>query len=118
MSFCHSRKLFSRSTMLTALRGSKGGNPGETPTGPPTLRQTAQGRGEQSRTTIDTFGGDGPRISSFRLSTSRFCLFLFLCLFVPGQTSTAAEVPNLTVVSYPARPAKLPLWLAQDAGLF
>jgi ABC-type nitrate/sulfonate/bicarbonate transport system substrate-binding protein len=29
-----------------------------------------------------------------------------------------AEVQNLTVVSYPARPAKLPLWLAQDAGLF
>jgi ABC-type nitrate/sulfonate/bicarbonate transport system substrate-binding protein len=30
----------------------------------------------------------------------------------------AAEIQNLTVVSYPARPAKLPLWLAQDAGLF
>ncbi len=24
----------------------------------------------------------------------------------------------LTVLSYPDRPAKLPLWLAQDAGLF
>jgi NitT/TauT family transport system substrate-binding protein len=42
---------------------------------------------------------------------------LFLWLFVPGQTFSA-ESPNLTVVSYPARPAKLPLWLAQDAGLF
>ena len=30
----------------------------------------------------------------------------------------AAELHALTVVSYPARPAKLPLWLAQDAGLF
>jgi ABC-type nitrate/sulfonate/bicarbonate transport system substrate-binding protein len=93
------------------------GNPGATPTGPPTLRQVAQGRGEQSRTTINTFGGVGPRTSSFRLSTPRFCLFLFLCLFVPGQTFSA-EFQNLTVVSYPARPAKLPLWLAQDAGLF
>src|SRR4030095_5119842 len=62
------------------------GNLGATPTGPPTLRQVAQGRGEQSRTTINTFGGDGPRTSSFRLSTPRFCLFLFLCLFMPGQT--------------------------------
>src|SRR5262245_25444795 len=77
------------------------GNPGETPTGPP----------------INTFEGDGPRISSFGLSTSRFCLFLFLCLFVAGQTFSA-ESQNLIVVSYPARPAKLPLWLAQDAGLF
>jgi NitT/TauT family transport system substrate-binding protein len=25
---------------------------------------------------------------------------------------------NITVLSYPARPAKLPLWLARDAGLF
>src|SRR5262245_1781250 len=33
---------FSRSTMLTALRGSKGGNPGDIRTGPP----------------IETFGGD------------------------------------------------------------
>ena len=36
---------------------------------------------------------------------------------MPGQTFSA-ESQNLTVVSYPARPAKLPLWLAQDAGLF
>jgi NitT/TauT family transport system substrate-binding protein len=77
------------------------GNPGATPTGPP----------------INTFGGDGPRISSFRRSTPRFYLLLFLWLFVPGQIFSA-ESQNLTVVSYPARPAKLPLWLAQDAGLF
>ncbi len=30
----------------------------------------------------------------------------------------AAEIQTLTVLSYPDRPAKLPLWLAQDAGLF
>jgi ABC-type nitrate/sulfonate/bicarbonate transport system substrate-binding protein len=43
--------------------------------------------------------------------------FLFVFLFTPGQTFSA-ESQSLTVVSYPARPAKLPLWLAQDAGLF
>ena len=42
---------------------------------------------------------------------------MFLWLFIPGP-AFAAEIQNLTVVSYPARPAKLPLWLAQDAGLF
>jgi NitT/TauT family transport system substrate-binding protein len=30
----------------------------------------------------------------------------------------AADLHALTVVSYPARPAKLPLWLAQDSGIF
>src|SRR6266511_1254772 len=30
----------------------------------------------------------------------------------------AAELHSLSVLSYPDRPAKLPLWLAQDAGLF
>src|SRR6266545_8133039 len=33
------------------------GNPGEIGTGPPTLRLAAQGRGDQSRTTIKTFRG-------------------------------------------------------------
>ena len=32
--------------------------------------------------------------------------------------TAAAETSTLTVVSYPARPPKLPLWLARDAGLF
>ncbi len=54
---------------------------------------------------------------SLTLCILRVYLFLFLCLFMPGQTFSA-ESRNLTVVSYPARPAKLPLWLAQDAGLF
>ncbi len=43
-------------------------------------------------------------------------LFLLLALFVP---SAAADEPKKwTVVSYPPRPPKLPLWLARDAGLF
>ena len=61
---------------------------------------------------IDTFGGDHPRRYGL---ISRFCLLFFLCL---SGSVFAAEVQNLTVVSYPARPAKLPLWLAQDAGFF
>jgi ABC-type nitrate/sulfonate/bicarbonate transport system substrate-binding protein len=78
------------------------GNPYETLIGPP----------------INTFGGDDPRINFHRyVLISRFYLFLFLWVFIPGP-AFAAEVQNLTVVSYPARPAKLPLWLAQDAGLF
>jgi ABC-type nitrate/sulfonate/bicarbonate transport system substrate-binding protein len=55
--------------------------------------------------------------SSFTLHNMGFYLFLFVSLFMPGQTFSA-ESQNLTVVSYPARPAKLPLWLAQDARLF
>ena len=35
-----------------------------------------------------------------------------------SMPATAAEIPTLTVISYPARPPKLPLWLARDAGLF
>jgi ABC-type nitrate/sulfonate/bicarbonate transport system substrate-binding protein len=78
------------------------GNPGGTLTGPP----------------INTFGGDGPRIGSFRyLLISCLCVFFFLWILIPAL-ARAAEVKNLTLVSYPARPAKLPLWLAQDAGLF
>jgi ABC-type nitrate/sulfonate/bicarbonate transport system substrate-binding protein len=54
---------------------------------------------------------------SLALRILGYYLFLFISLFVPGQTFSA-ESQNLTVISYPARPAKLPLWLAQDAGLF
>lgn len=43
---------------------------------------------------------------------------LLLGWSVPPPSVLAAEIPTLTVVSYPARPAKLPLWLARDAGLF
>jgi ABC-type nitrate/sulfonate/bicarbonate transport system substrate-binding protein len=38
-------------------------------------------------------------------------------VFVSTQ-SCAADSSSLTILSYPDRPAKLPLWLAQDAGLF
>ena len=42
---------------------------------------------------------------------------LGVCLSDP-TVSIAADLHSLTVLSYPDRPAKLPLWLAQDAGLF
>ena len=58
-------------------------------------------------------GGDG----LLTLSILRLNLFLFIYLFIPGL-AFAADATSLTVVSYPARPPKLPLWLAQEAGLF
>jgi NitT/TauT family transport system substrate-binding protein len=54
---------------------------------------------------------------SLALGTLHFYLFMLLSPITSGP-AFAAEVQSLTVVSYPARPAKLPLWLAQDAGLF
>src|SRR5437867_9075436 len=46
-----------------------------------------------------------------------FGVFLFACALV-SRSAMAAETATLTVISYPARPPKLPLWLALDAGLF
>jgi NitT/TauT family transport system substrate-binding protein len=43
-------------------------------------------------------------------------VLFFQSAYLPSAMS--AEIEPITVVSYPARPAKLPLWLAQDAGLF
>jgi ABC-type nitrate/sulfonate/bicarbonate transport system substrate-binding protein len=59
----------------------------------------------------------GEGATSFTLRNMGFCLFLFVSVFMSGQTFSA-ESQSLTLISYPARPAKLPLWLAQDAGLF
>ncbi len=43
-------------------------------------------------------------------------VFILACAF--AGTTMAGESATLTIISYPARPPKLPLWLAQDAGLF
>jgi non-heme chloroperoxidase len=51
-------KSYSQTSKNPSFPNAPIGNPGETLTGPPTLRQTAQGRGEQGRTTIKTFGSD------------------------------------------------------------
>src|SRR5512135_3531084 len=46
-----------------------------------------------------------------------FGAVLLSCVVICGGVQSA-ETPTLTVVSYPARPPKLPLWLARDNGLF
>src|SRR4029079_9360371 len=45
-------------------------------------------------------------------------LIISLLLILVGRALHAAETTSITVLSYPERPPKLPLWLAQDAGLF
>jgi len=47
------------------------------------------------------------------VAVAAFCV----CVLVPTRIF-AADLHSLTVLSYPDRPAKLPLWLARDAGLF
>jgi len=47
---------------------------------------------------------------------SSFILLLALPFFL--SPSWGAETKSLTVISYPARPPKLPLWLALEEGLF
>jgi NitT/TauT family transport system substrate-binding protein len=45
-------------------------------------------------------------------------LFLVLLALAAFVQPVAAQEKKLTIVSYPPRPPKLPLWLARDAGLF
>src|SRR5712692_11531561 len=60
---------------------------------------------------------DQAKVAKATRSKLLFGGFVLACALASGDTM-AAEAPTLTVVSYPARPAKLPLWLAHDAGLF
>ena len=62
--------------------------------------------------TLSRWAGEGVNLS--RLAHS-IVILVFILL---TTLSYGAETPSLTVLSYPDRPAKLPLWLAQDAGLF
>jgi len=64
---------------------------------------------------LSRFAGEGVNLSWW----SHNFLVVVLCAFalVP-RTLFAAESNSITVLSYPDRPPKLPLWLAQDAGLF
>jgi NitT/TauT family transport system substrate-binding protein len=55
---------------------------------------------------------------SFILLPAAFILWLLAALPFVSPEAWAREPVRLTVVSYPARPPKLPLWLALDAGLF
>ena len=64
---------------------------------------------------LSRMAGEGDFLSALLSTVSH--LLIFVSLFIPGKTF-AADNQNLTVISYPARPPKLPLWLAHDAGLF
>src|SRR6266850_3009659 len=64
---------------------------------------------------LSRFAGEGV----IRARVMRFVCAFTLCICVLISTRLfAADLYSLTVLSYPDRPAKLPLWLAQDAGLF
>jgi len=64
--------------------------------------------------TLSRFAGEGIG----RYGRATICALLLSVLCVIPFVSIAAELRSVTVLSYPDRPAKLPLWLAQDAGLF
>jgi NitT/TauT family transport system substrate-binding protein len=64
---------------------------------------------------LSRFAGEGERQSTSWKVSGLVCLVLW---FVTSVQSFAADGRSLTVISYPNRPAKLPLWLAQEAGLF
>ena len=53
-----------------------------------------------------------------RFSSRLGFILILTCSIVVSAELFAAEFTALTVISYPARPPKLPLWLAHDAGLF
>ena len=63
---------------------------------------------------LSRFAGEGAR--GLGRGSRRLAVLLIL-MVVPLRTF-AAELRTVTVLSYPDRPAKLPLWLAQDAGIF
>ena len=72
---------------------------------------------------LSRMAGEGDRSNVAQKCVPRAWALLCCCLFVCLATFTSspvfgAENANLTVISYPARPPKLPLWLAHDAGLF
>jgi NitT/TauT family transport system substrate-binding protein len=47
-----------------------------------------------------------------------FSLFIVASIIGVGLCEVYSADKEITVLSYPERPAKLPLWLAQEAGLF
>ena len=64
---------------------------------------------------LSRFAGEGASRSRMLRLLWVFALSAFE--FFPTRLF-AADLHSLIVLSYPDRPAKLPLWLAQDAGLF
>ncbi len=64
---------------------------------------------------LSRFAGEG--VNPSRWSHKILVVVLGAIVLVPSHLF-AVELNSITVLSYPDRPAKLPLWLAQDAGLF
>ena len=67
------------------------------------------------RRPISRFAGEGA--ARARVLGLVYVFVLCTWAFFPTRM-IAADLHSLIVLSYPDRPAKLPLWLAQDAGLF
>ena len=123
-----SLKGYSQTSESLSFPNGSIGNPGETMT-----RSTrAQGHSAQCRTMtgppIKTFGGDDFGINFYKyflitggIGAGRLIFILSVSILTVAlivKRAPAAETAAVTVVSYPARPPKLPLWLARDAGLF
>ncbi|HSQ19916.1 MAG TPA: ABC transporter substrate-binding protein [Blastocatellia bacterium] len=68
-------------------------------------------------TALSHFVGEGAR-SRRRIRCCAVVALLLLASCSATSSSSNSEVTKIAVLSYPDRPAKLPLWLAQDAGLF
>src|SRR4249919_729159 len=63
---------------------------------------------------LSRVAGEGVR----GLGRGSWRLAVLLVTMVAPLRTLAAELRTVTVLSYPDRPAKLPLWLAQDAVIF
>jgi ABC-type nitrate/sulfonate/bicarbonate transport system substrate-binding protein len=64
---------------------------------------------------LSRFAGEGVTLSQILLLAIVFAGSA--SVFAPSELF-AADLHSLAVLSYPDRPAKLPLWLAREAGLF
>ena len=67
------------------------------------------------RTRLSRFAGEGAARARV---VGLVCVFVLCTWAILPTRMIAADLHSLVVLSYPDRPAKLPLWLAQDAGLF
>ena len=65
--------------------------------------------------TLSRFAGEGAARARV---VGLVCVFVLCTWAILPTRMIAADLHSLVVLSYPDRPAKLPLWLAQDAGLF
>jgi NitT/TauT family transport system substrate-binding protein len=57
-------------------------------------------------------------MTNVRSSVAAFAGLFAIFLLATVPLALSGELQSLAVLSYPNRPAKLPLWLARDAGIF